>query len=91
MNANTADRARNGPRAIASAVTAMMLALLPMGASGRLVAHFHVTRAVAAVIVNLIVSGGFWTLAVLYPFIVPAEITLQTLIKLFGVTYAIGW
>ncbi|HKG51209.1 MAG TPA: hypothetical protein VKB14_12280 [Actinomycetales bacterium] len=87
---NTAVRITERPRPLA-VILAATLALLPLGAIGRIVGHFHVTREVAAVIVNLIVSGAAWELAILYPFIIPVEITIKGMIAFLGVTYAIGW
>jgi hypothetical protein len=88
---NAVARIPGAPRALALFLTAVTLSLLPLGATGRLVAYFHVTRAVAAAIINLIVSGAAWQLAILYPWIIPFEITIKGLISVLGVTYAIGY
>ena len=68
-----------------------VLMLSTVSASGQLIAHFNITRQVAGAIVTLIVSGGGYLLGVLYPFVLPAVITVKTLVSAFGTAYAIGW
>lgn len=57
----------------------------------RLVNHFHISYAVAGAICTLIANGSFWTIAWLYPFVVPVEITLATFLKVLGTGYVIGY
>ncbi len=68
-----------------------VLVLSTASASGQLIGHFNITRQVAGAIVTLIVSGGGYLLGVLYPFVLPAVITVKTLVSAFGTAYAIGW
>lgn len=78
-------------RAVAAlaALTALIIAARP-ALTGRLVAHFHVTKEVAGTIVTLIVSGG-WELDLLFPWIIPVEATVAGLIAVAGTAYAIAW
>ncbi len=89
MNPNTTLMHRAAAPFAAFGTILMLVAT--SGMSGQLISHFHLTRAVAVAIINLIATGGFWAIAMLYPFIVPVEITLQTLVRAFGTAYAIGW
>lgn len=84
-----AKHTRTRPKlALLAALAAPLLALT--SPTGALVAHFGITRAVAATIVTLIVTGS-WEIYFLFPWIIPVEVTVQALIAAFGAAYAIGW
>jgi len=84
--------ARHGRVRLQSALLAVLAAplLALTSPSGALVAHFHIARAVAATIITLIVTGS-WELVFLFPWIIPVEVTVQSLVAAFGAAYAIGW
>jgi hypothetical protein len=54
------------------------------------IGHFHVTMQVAALVVTLVLEGSSWLMWV-FPWIIPVEVTVQILVALFGIAYAIGW
>lgn len=68
-----------------------VLVVSTVAPSGQLIGYFHITRQVAGAIVTLIVSGGGYLIGVLYPFVLPAVITVKTLVSAFGTAYAIAW
>lgn len=57
---------------------------------GEVINHFGLTYAVAFAIVSLIVEGSWWV-AIWFPYIIPAEVTVQILVAIFGIGYAVGW
>ncbi len=57
---------------------------------GLVINHFGLTYATAFVIVSLIVEGSWWV-AIWFPYIIPVEVTVQILVAIFGIGYAIGW
>lgn len=58
--------------------------------AGELINHFGLTYAVAFAIVSLIVEGSWWV-AVWFPYIIPVEVTVEILIAVLGIGYAVGW
>ncbi|MEU1744875.1 hypothetical protein ACPXB5_01370 [Micromonospora arida] len=73
------------------------LALLPLpvlavlaNPVGRVVEHFHVSAAVAGAAVTAIVGGG-WEVALVFPWIIPAEATVAGLVAVMGTAAAIAW
>ena len=59
-------------------------------AIGLVVNHFGLTYATAFVIVSLIVEGSWWV-AIWFPYIIPVEITVEILVAVLGIGYAVGW
>jgi hypothetical protein len=54
------------------------------------IGHFHVSMQTAALVVTLVLEGSAWLMWV-FPWIVPVEITVQILVAMFGIAYAVGW
>ncbi|MBX6357952.1 MAG: hypothetical protein IRZ05_19130 [Micromonosporaceae bacterium] len=82
--------ARRRPALIALAAAVVAPLAVLASPIGRLIDHFHVTYDVAALIVSLITAGS-WELALLFPWVIPVEVTVEALIAIFGAAYAIGW
>jgi hypothetical protein len=59
-------------------------------ALGLVVNHFGLTYATAFVIVSLIVEGSWWV-AIWFPYIIPVEVTVEILVAVLGIGYAVGW
>jgi hypothetical protein len=57
---------------------------------GEVVNHFGLTYAVAFTIVSLIVEGSWWV-AIWFPYIIPVEVTVEILVAVLGIGYAVGW
>jgi hypothetical protein len=57
---------------------------------GQLIGHFHLEYATAFLIVSLITEGSWWV-ALWFPYILPVEVTVQILIAIFGIGYAVFW
>jgi hypothetical protein len=74
----------------ASAVAAVPFFFNLRDAIALVIAHFGLTYATAFVIVSLIVEGSWWV-AIWFPYIIPAQITVEILVAWFGIGYAVGW
>jgi hypothetical protein len=57
---------------------------------GLVIGHFHLEYATAFFIVSLITEGS-WYVALWFPWILPVEITVQVLVAIFGIGYAVFW
>lgn len=57
---------------------------------GQVINHFGLTYAVAFTVVSLIVEGSWWV-AIWFPYIIPVEITVEILVAVLGIGYAVGW
>lgn len=58
--------------------------------TGQVIEHFHVSAAVAGAAITAVVGGG-WQVAVLFPWIIPVEATITSLVAVFGTAAAIAW
>lgn len=59
-------------------------------AIGLVINHFGLTYSTAFVIVSLIVEGSWWV-AIWFPYIIPVQVTVEILVAVFGIGYAVGW
>jgi hypothetical protein len=70
-------------------VAAPLFVLFARG-SGQVIGHFHVTKAVAGAVVTMAVSGG-WEFALVFPWAIPAEVTILSLTAIMGFAGAVAW
>lgn len=57
---------------------------------GQVVEHFGLSYSTAFVVVSLVVEGSWW-ISVVFPYIIPVEVTVEILAAVLGIGYAVGW
>jgi hypothetical protein len=75
-----------GATALASAPSLLYL----RDSIAQLIGHFHLEYATALFIVSLITEGSWWVV-VWFPYVLPVEVTVQVLVAIFGIGYAVFW
>jgi hypothetical protein len=72
----------------AAAATVFLLTLRDAG--GLMVGYFGITMATAFLILSLMLENSVWLMWV-FPWFIPVEVTVATLVAIYGLTFAAAW
>jgi hypothetical protein len=90
MNDSKNSAASKARRLSPLALLSVPVSALLVRPTGQVVEHFHVSATVAGAAITAVVGGG-WEVAVLFPWILPVEATVASLVAVLGTAAAIAW